>query len=222
LLTGLQSETLELADRRLQPLALPEQSVDVWIELAFDNRAEFRQVEAGLSARRALVEATRADKKPIVFAGVAGTLTYSPGRDRLDNPHIYDPFNNVAVSPLVGMRWQWDQGAQPARVSQAQADVDALIYKASFAREGIPFQVREQYHLVQSRYESMQAMKTSAKAARRWMISAYTDFEAGFKEADRILRAMEVYVIAYAEYLRIVNEFNNHVFKLKSVSGVYE
>ena len=222
LLTGLQSETLELEDRRLQPLALPEQGVDVWIELAFDNRAEFRQVEAGLSARRALVEATRADKKPIVFAGVAGTLTYSPGRDRLDNPHIYDPFNNVAISPLVGMQWQWDQGAQPARVSQAQADVDALIYKASFAREGIPFQVREQYHLVQSRYESMQAMKTSAKAARRWMISAYTDFEAGFKEADRILRAMEVYVIAYAEYLRIVNEFNNHVFKLKSVSGVYE
>jgi len=33
---------------------------------------------------------------------------------------------------------------------------------------------------------------------------------------------MEVYVITYAEYLRIVNEFNNHVFKLKSVSGVYE
>jgi outer membrane protein TolC len=222
LLTGLQSEVLELEDRRLKPLALPDQGVDVWIELAFNNRAEFRQVEAGLSARRALVEATRADKKPIVFAGVAGTLTYSPGRDRLDNPHIYDPFNNVAVSPLVGLRWEWDQGAQPARVSQAQADVDALIYKASFVREGIPFQVREQYHLVQSRYESMQAMKTSAKAARRWMISAYTDFEAGFIEADRILRAMEVYVLAYAQYLKVVNEFNNHVFKLKSVSGVYE
>jgi outer membrane protein TolC len=222
LLTGLQSETLELEDRRLEPLALPEQSVEVWIELAFNNRAEFRQVEAGLSARRALVEATRADKKPIVFAGVAGTLTYSPGRDRLDNPHIYDPFNNVAVSPLVGLRWEWDQGAQPARVSQAQADVDALIYKASFAREGIPFQVREQYHLVQSKYQSIQAMKTSAKAARRWMISAYADFEAGLKEADRILRAMEVYVIAYAEYLKVVNEFNNHVFKLKSVSGIYE
>jgi len=31
-----------------------------------------------------------------------------------------------------------------------------------------------------------------------------------------------VYVLAYADYLKIVNEFNNHVAKLNSVSGVYQ
>ena len=222
LLTGLQSEVIELKDRRLRPLDLPDQSVDVWVALSLENRPEFRQVEAGLSARRALVEATRADKKPIVFAGVAGSLAYAPGRDRLDNPHIYDPFNHAALSPMVGMRWQWEPGAQPARVAQAQADLDALIHKASFARQGIPFQVREQYHLVQSKFKSIRAMKSSAQAARRWMIASYTDFEAGLEEADKILAAMQVYVTAYAEYLKIVNDFNNSVFKLKSVSGVYE
>ena len=222
LLTGLQSETIELKDRRLSPLALPEESVEEWILLARDNRPEFHQVEAGLTARRALVEATRADKKPIVFAGVAGSLAYAPGRDRLDNPHIYDPFNHAALSPVVGMRWQWAPGAQSARVGQAQAELEALIHKASFARQGIPFQVREQYHLVQSKFESIAAMKSSARSARRWMIAAYTDFEAGLEEADKILTAMQVYVVAYAEYLKLVNDFNNHVFKLKSVSGVYE
>ncbi len=222
LLTGLQSETVELKDRRLQPLALPDKSVEEWIALARDNRPEFRQVEAGLSARRALVEATRADKKPVVFAGVAGSLAYAPGRDRLDNPHIFDLYNHSALSPLVGMRWQWEPGAQPARVAQAQADLDALIHTASFARQGIPFQVREQYHLVQSKYESIAAMRSSSQAARRWMIAAYTDFEAGLEEADKILTAMQVYVVAYGEYLKKVNDFNNHVFKLKSVSGVYE
>ncbi len=222
LLTGLQSEVIELKDRRLQPLALPDQSVEEWIALARDNRPEFRQVEAGLSARRALVEATRADKKPVVFAGVAGSLAYAPGRDRLDNPHVFDLYNHSALSPLVGMRWEWEPGAQPARVAQAQADLDALIHTASFARQGIPFQVREQYHLVQSKYESIAAMRSSAQAARRWMIAAYTDFEAGLEEADKILTAMQVYVVAYGEYLKKVNDFNNHVFKLKSVSGVYE
>ena len=222
LLTGLQSEVVELKDRRLQPLALPDQSVEEWIALARDNRPEFRQVEAGLSARRALVEATRADKKPVVFAGVAGSLAYAPGRDRLDNPHVFDLYNHSALSPLVGMRWQWEPGAQPARVAQAQADLDALIHTASFARQGIPFQVREQYHLVQSKYESIAAMRSSAQAARRWMIAAYTDFEAGLEEADKILTAMQVYVVAYGEYLKKVNDYNNHVFKLKSASGVYE
>ena len=222
LLTGLQSETVEPKDRRLSPLSLPDQSADEWIALALENRPEFRQVEAGLAARRALVEATRSNKKPIIYAGVAGSLAYAPGRDQLDNPHIYDPFNHAALSPLVGMRWQWEAGAQPARVAQAQADLEALIHTASFARQGIPFQVREQYHLVQSKFESIRAMKSSAQAARRWMIAAYTDFEAGLEEADKILTAMQVYVMAYAEYLKIVNDFNNHVFKLKSVSGVYE
>ncbi len=222
LLTGLQSDTIELKDRRLRPLPLPEQTVEEWVALALDNRPEFRQVEAGLSARRALVEATRADKKPIVFAGVAGSLSYAPGRDRLDNPHIHDLYNHSALSPVVGMRWEWEPGAHPARVGQAQAELEALIHKASFARQGIPFQVREQYHLVQSKFESIAAMKSSAQSARRWMIAAYTDFEAGLEEADKILTAMQVYVVAYAEYLKIVNDFNNHVFKLKSVSGVYE
>ena len=222
LLTGMQAETVEIEDSRLQPLALPERDVDESIELALVNRVEVRQVEAGLSARRALVEVQRAGKKPVVFAGVAGSLTYSPGRDRLDNPHVYDPFNNVAVSPLVGMRWQFGAETQSALVSQAQADLDVLVHTASFARRGIPFQVREQYHLVQAKYESIQAMKTSAQSARRWMISSYSDFEAGVEEAKKILEAMRVYVAAYADYLRIVNEFNNHIFKLKSVSGDYQ
>ncbi len=221
-LTGRDEDVIELADRRLQPLPLPEQSLQAWIDLALSNRVEFKQVEAGMAARRALVEATRAEKKPIVFAGVAGSLAYAPDRDTLDNPHIYDPFNHAAVSPLLGMRWQWEQGAQPARVAQAQADLDALVHKASFARMGIPFQVREQYIQMQARHKSIGSMRQSSKAARRWMIASYSDFEAGLEEADDIINALQVYVLAYAEYLRAVNDFNNHVSKLRSVSGVFQ
>ena len=194
--------------------------LDDWISLALENRVEFRQVEAGLAARRALVEASRADKKPIVFAGIAGSLAYAPNRNQLDNPHIFDPFNHVALSPLIGLKWEWEPGAQPARVAQAQAELEALVHTASFARNGIPFQVREQYYTVQAKYKSIKAMRSSAKAARRWMIAAYSDFEAGLEEADKILTALQVYVLAYAEYLKVVNDFNNHVSKLKSVSGV--
>jgi outer membrane protein TolC len=222
LLTGREDEVIELADRRIRPVELPQQSLEEWIQLALVNRAEFKQVEAGLAARRALVEATRADKKPIVYAGVAGSLAYSPERDRLDNPYIYDPFNHYAMSPLIGMRWQWEQGALPGRVAQAQADLDALVEKASFARVGIPFQVREQYYLMQAKHKSIASMRSSTRAARRWMIASYSDFEAGLEEADDVINALQVYVLAYAEYLRAVNDFNYIVSKLKSVSGVFQ
>lgn len=222
LLTGRDEEIIELADRRLQPVPLPEQDLEEWIELARQNRVEFKQVEAGLSARRALVQATRAEEKPIVFAGVAGSLAYAPGRDTLDNPHVYDPFNHAALSPLIGMRWQWEQGAQPARVVQAQAELDALVHKASFARIGIPFQVREAYFKMEAKHKAIDSMRKSARAARRWMIASYSDFEAGLEEADAVINALQVYVLAYAEYLRAVNDFNNQVSKLRSVSGVFQ
>lgn len=223
LLTGMEAgQPLELEDSRLMVVPLPDRALDEWIELALENRAEFKQVEAGLAARRALVEAKRAASKPIIFAGIAGSAAYAPERDRLDNPHIYDPFNHAALSPLVGLRWQWEADALPAQVAQEQAELDALLHKASFARKGIPFQVAEQYHMVQSKYEALTAMKQSAQSARRWMISAYTDFEAGLEEADKILTAMQVYVLAYADYIKIVNDYNNHLSKLNSVSGVYE
>ena len=120
------------------------------------------------------------------------------------------------------MRWEWEADAQPARVAQEQAELDALLNKASFARKGIPFQVAEQFHSMIAKYEGMQAMKDSAQSARRWMIATYTDFEAGLEEAEKILTAMQAYVLAYAEYVKIVNDYNNHVSKLKSVSGVYQ
>ena len=223
LLTGLESsEELELEDTRLRPVPLPDKSLEEWVDLALQNRAEFKQVDAGLAARRALVEAKKASKKPIVFAGVAGSASYAPDRDTLDNPYIFDEFNHVVLSPLVGMRWQWEADAQPAQVAQEQAELDALVSKASFARKGIPFQVAEQYHLVESKHEAMLAMKDSAQSARRWMIASYTDFEAGLEEAEKILTAMQAYVLAYAEYVQIVNDYNNHVSKLNHVSGVYE
>ena len=39
---------------------------------------------------------------------------------------------------------------------------------------------------------------------------------------QRRIDALQVYVLSYAEYLRAVNDFNNQVSKLQSVSGVFQ
>jgi outer membrane protein TolC len=96
------------------------------------------------------------------------------------------------------------------------------VHQASFARIGIPHQVREQYYNMQAKYKAITSMRESSRAARRWMIASYSDFEAGLEDATDIINALQVYVLAYAEYLRAVNDFNNHVSKLRSVSGVFQ
>lgn len=219
-LTGIGLENkLEIAGRRIVPEPLPDIVLTDYKKAALENRPEMKQVEAGLNARRALVAASKSDAKPNLYAGVGGSLSYSPGRDRVDNPHIYDPFNHVAATPVIGLQWSFSGGVRDAKVKQAQAELDALISKASFARSGIPYQVEEAYLQMHASYEQVQEMKQASINARRWMIASYTDFEAGLKEAEKIITAFQAYVLAHSDYLRLVNDYNMNIVKLKNLTG---
>ncbi len=213
---------LSLADEHLKPVTLPSETLPVLQARAAQMRPEISQLNAGLEARRALVAANKAMIKPNIYAGIVGMLSYSYGRDPIDNPHISDPFNDYGVTPLVGMQWSWETGRQPAKVAQAQAELSALIAKSSFAREGIAFQVAEQFNQMHAYYDSVQSLRKSAKAARRWMISSYTDFSAGIEKVDGVITAFQAYVLAYTEYLRTVFEYNMYVARLEHVTGAYQ
>ena len=220
LLTGIKKdEPIEVAERRLEPLPVPDQSLEDLQALALKLRPEMQQLKAGLKARRSLVAAKQAEKMPNVYAGIAGMAAYSPGRERLDNPYISDPFNDYGATPLVGIKWQWDSGAQQARVVQAKAELDALVEKSSFARNGIPFEVAEQYHQVMAYAEAVDKLKDASRSARRWMVSSYADFEAGIEDAENALTAFQGYVYTYSEYLKTVNDYNMHVVRLHYVTG---
>lgn len=219
-LTGTgQDKEFKLADRSIRPVDLPELDLKKLQSRALAKRPEMKQLEAGLSARRALVEAKKSESNPNVYAGVAGGFAYSPGRDTLDNPYIYDPFNWAALTPIVGVKWDFASGAQPARVKQAQAELDALVEKSAFARQGIPFQVAEQFHLVTANHTKVEELAQASRAGRRWMISSYADFEAGLEKADTVVTAFQGYVLAHSDYLQSVNAFNLSVVKLKQVTG---
>jgi len=219
-LTGVgMGQPLEVADKRIRPLPLPEQSLEALQQQALSDRAEVAQLEAGLHARRALVEANKSSTNPDLYMGVAGILSYAPGRDRLDNPFIYDPFNEIGVTPVVGVRWNWSPGVRDGKVRSAEAELNALIAKSSFARAGIPYQVAEEYHQVHGYYDSVASLEQAARSARRWMVSSYTDFEAGLEEADKVMTALQAYVLAAGDYLQTTYEYNMHVAKLEDVAG---
>ncbi len=210
---------LEVVDRRLRPLPLPQESLEALQQWALAARPEMAQLESGLRARRALLEARRAEEKPNVYAGVAGLLSVSPGRERLDNPYLYDPFNDAGLTPFVGMQWKWSGATYDARVEAARAQLDALVEKAAFARQGIPFQVAEQYHQVHGFHEAVEQAEQAARSARRWMIASYTDFEAGFVEAEKVLTAFQGYVLAATDYIKTTYEYNMHLARLDDVVG---
>jgi len=213
---------LELADKKLAPVEMPKESLKDLQTRALAQRPEMGQLDAGMTARRALVEAKKSESNPNLYAGVVGSLAYTPGRNRLDNPYIYDIFNHGAMTPIVGLKWDWDSGRQPARVNQAQSELNALVEKSSFARDGIPFQVSEQYQHVHAHRAMVDELAQSSRAGRRWMISSYADFEAGLEESSKVMNAFQGYILAHSDYLRTVNDYNMYVAQLKFVTGDFK
>jgi len=216
--TGMAGD-LAVSDRALMPVALPGGDLSALQQEALVQRPEMTQVEEGLKARRALVAANKANDRPNVYAGAAGLLSYSPNRDHLDNPYIYDPFNDAGFTPVIGLKWDWSGGVQSAKVAKAEAELNALIAKSALAREGIPFQVAEQYHQVQATHEEVKKLAEASRAARRWMIASFVDFEAGLEKGDKVVTAFQAYVLAHTDYLKTVFNYNMHVAQLLNVTG---
>ena len=216
---GLDAE-IEIAEQRLQPVALPQLSLPELKQQALNERAEMQQLESGLKARRSLVEASKSEALPNLYAGLVGMLSYSPGRDRLQNPYLSDPFNDVGVTPVIGVKWNWKGGVQDGKTAAAQAELNALISKSDLARMGIPYQVAEQYYQVQGSHESVEKLAEASRSARRWMVASYTDFEAGLERADKVMVAFQAYVLASSDYLQTTFDYNMHVAQLEAATGV--
>lgn len=212
-------QPLDVADQRLVPVAMPTAGLSDLQQQALHERAEMKQLESGLKARRSLVEASKSEANPNLYAGIAGFFSVAPGRDHLNNPFISDPFNDVGLSPVLGMQWSWTKGVQDAKTAAAEAELNALIAKSSLARQGIPFQVSEQYYQSQGYNQAVQSLEEASRSARRWMIASYADFEAGVEKADKVMMAFQAYVVAAADYLQTTFDYNMHVAQLESVSG---
>jgi outer membrane protein TolC len=219
-LTGVgMNADLAVADDKLSPVDFPQVELAELQAKALADRPEMHQLDAGLRAKRALVAAKKADIMPDVYAGVVGTVNYASRRDRLDNPHVYDVFNNGGLTPVVGIKWDAAFGVANARTAQAQAELDSLNYKKQFAISGIPFEVAEAYTNARANFESQKELAEASSAARRWVIAATADFNAGLEKGDKVADAFKSYVLAQTEYLRTLNDYNVNVAQLAKLTG---
>lgn len=218
-LIGMEPESFEIAQSRSKALPLPEETLEELQAKALVLRPEISQLKAGLEARNALVNVAKAEKLPNIFAGIIGQATYAPGRDQLNNPFIQDGFNSAGATPVLGVQWEWQTGRNPARVQQAQAELDALLQKQAFAQAGIPFQVAESYYQTIALHDGLTALNAGSRDARRWMTASYLDFEAGSEEASKVIQGLQAYVLAYGDYLRTVNDYNMEVMELRRRTG---
>jgi outer membrane protein len=208
------------------PTELPEpapapQKLDFYIKQAVELRPEFTMLKEGKAARELLVKAAKADQYPDFFLALIGLLAGSPGRYSSPDPFHQDLTNWFAAGPVIGARWHFDFGITKAKISQAQAELEKLKNMERTALMGIPIEVAQAYAKVQENYKAAQGMGKAYVNARRWLVSAFSNFDMGLGTMEEIFRAFERYGAARGDYLNALYEYNFAVVKLEKATGSY-
>lgn len=208
------------------PAAEPlREDLDHYVRLALELRPEFTQLKEGLRARQLLVDAARADRYPSFFLMVMGALAGAPGRDRITgnyrDPAIVDYYNTAFVAPFVGIRWNFDFGIAQAKVRAAQAELAQLKHTEKAALMGIPLEVAKQYAKVQESAKAARGLETAYINARRWLITAFSNFDMGLGQLNDIFQAIERYGKFRGDYLASLYEYNLARARLDQATGLY-
>jgi len=214
-------EDLEVAQRRIEQVDGPTAGLDALAGEALANRPEMFMAETGQEAVRHLIAARKSDKYPNLYAGIVAGGAYTPGRERLDNPYIHQPLNNVFATPVIGLQWEFNPGLVRAGVSEAEARMQEVAAKARLARQGIPFQVAEAYHQAIGLDSQIDALERARNNSRRWMVSSFMDFQAGLIDGGKLADAVRANTEAQADYYRAINDFNMSVAQLAVATGDY-
>jgi outer membrane protein len=199
----------------------PPAKLDTYIQQALDFRPEFTMLREGRAARELLVQAARADYYPDLFAAVVGYLAGAPDRKTSRDPFHQDYFNESGGGPVLGMKWHFDFGITKAKVKQAQAELEQLKEQERLALMGIPLEVAQAYGKVQEHYKASQGMEKAYVNARRWLITAFSNFDMGLGKMEDIFTAFERYGAARGDYLLALFNYNLAVAKLEKATGAY-
>jgi outer membrane protein len=208
------------------PLELPEPSpaplkLDYYLQQALELRPEFTMLKEGKAARELLVKGAKADFYPDLFFAVVGVLAGSPDRYSDPDPIHEDLTNWYGAGPVVGMKWHFDFGITKAKLKQARAELEKLQHQERTALMGIPVEVAQAYGKVQEHYRASEGMKKAYVNARRWLVTAFSNFDIGLGQMEDIFKAFERYGVARGEYLLSLFEYNLAVARLDKATGAY-
>jgi outer membrane protein len=199
----------------------PTLGLDHYVRLALELRPELSQLKHGLVARQLLVDAAKADRYPSFFLAVVGQFAGAPGRDFNPDPYVNDYFNDNGVLPMVGAKWHFDFGILKAKIGQARAELAHLRHTERQALMGIPVQVAKDYGKVKENYKGSVGMEKAYVNARRWLITAFSNFDMGLGKMDDIFQAFERYGTFRGDYLMALFDYNMAVAELDKSSGAY-
>jgi outer membrane protein TolC len=217
-----EATTVAPAPDELQPLefSVHPDSLDYYIQRALQNRPEIEQAEAGVKARRALVDVAQSDYYPKigVQAGLSQSITL-PERPNPDNPFVGDSYMGTGTRTGIGIQQNLNFGQTEAQVDQAKAELDAVKHQRTAARQLVRFEVEDAYRSLITAKTDVESRDQSTTISGEWLRTEQINFDLGLGNTEDLVKAVRADLEARARYLEAVKRYNVAVLTLLQATG---
>lgn len=211
---------IEVATEYLEPLEVKLDSLPTYYEMAYQRRAELSQLQAGISARKALVRVSKSEYFPQFFLG--GQIKWNFAKDRFDptNPFIYNPTNYFRPGIIAGLNLNLNFLQTRDKVRVAQAEYRQLAQKEELLLDGIRLEIKNSYLDLTRAEKDMRDSRKALKSSENWLRSATMTFDIGVGEVKDLIDAFKAKAAMQAAHLENIFRYNVAAAQLSKAVGL--
>lgn len=204
----------------LTPLVFAPDTLPTWLSRARTHRPELAQADAGLAARASLVEMARSEFYPKVFLSLSSTWSAVAGRVDPRNPYISDPFRAKGLRAGIGVRQKLNFPQTRARLAQARAEHDKVLYQKQGVEQLILFEVEEAWRNLRIAQAALDTRTEALRLSREWLRTEQINFDLELGDTENLVRAVQANLELQAAHHEAVRTYNVAVLKLLRTAGV--
>ncbi len=218
--TGLpDNEELNIKETELSKNVVNLEPEEEYIQQALANRPELLEVKKGTEAKGKLADAAKADLYPSFFALATGSAAGAPGREKFDSTYIVDEFNHTYAGVVAGASWHMDFGIGKGKLDKARAEYQKMRDTQEFAQRNIPVEVVKYYDDAVEAQKSFTAYEQAAIGSRRWIVTAFSNFDLGIGTARDMFDAIDRYGKNQGDYLQSLYSYHVSLARLDYAIG---
>lgn len=187
---------------------------------AFQRRGDWRQLQAGIAARKAQRDAARGAFMPQLF--ISGGVRYAVAPNRTDqrNPFVKDEFNLFNFGAVLGVKQSFEFGLLRADLAKREAQYRQLEAQVTSGERGIRLDVRRAYLDLEQAQTELKRMQRSRQLSRQWLREAKEAYEFDpEEEAKGLIAAVEAWAQTERQYFQSVFDYNMAIAHLEHTAG---
>ena len=210
---------IQLEEESIIPEDVELKDESYYMAEASASRPEWKMLEAGIDATKALWQGQVKQKRPVFFAMGYGNLAYTGVRTPQHNAYLNDPFNDMSGAILFGFKFNLDWWSINALSKQNKAEYEKLVVAKDTLTEGMMLQISKAYREASDHRKAIDYTKEGENNANKWMMNAFMGYGMGFNESRDLMDSLKAYFEAQLNYNLTIYNYNMALAELTKYTG---